>query len=57
SYADLTNADLSYTDLTNANLGGSKLDNVRLGNAIWIDGQLCAPHSIGYCITVDSQEP
>ena len=57
SYADLTNADLSYTDLTNANLGGSKLDNARFGNAIWIDGQLCAPQSIGQCITVDSQEP
>ena len=57
SYADLTNADLSYTDLTNANLGGSKLDNVRFGNAIWIDGQLCAPQSIGQCITVDSEEP
>jgi pentapeptide repeat protein len=57
SYADLTNADLSYTDLTNANLGGSKLNNARFGNAIWIDGQLCAPQSIGQCITVDSQDP
>ncbi len=57
SYADLTNADLSYTDLTNANLGGSKLDNARFGNAIWVDGQLCAPQSIGQCIIVDSEEP
>lgn len=58
SYTDLTDADLSYTDLTNANLGGSKLDGARFGNAIWIDGQLCAPQSIGQCITTeDSQDP
>ncbi len=49
SYADLSNADLSYADLTNANLGGSKLDNARFDNAIWIDGQICAPQSIGEC--------
>jgi len=50
SYADLSNSDLSYADLSNANLGGSKLDNVRFDHAIWIDGQICSPNSIGQCI-------
>lgn len=57
SYADLTNADLSYADLTGANLGGSELTNTRFGNAIWVDGQLCAPHSIGQCIKVGLPKP
>jgi len=57
SYADLSNANLSYADLTGANLGGSKLDNARFGNAIWIDGQICAPHSIGQCIKVALPKP
>lgn len=50
SNADLSNANLSYADLTDANLGGSKLDNARFDNAIWIDGRLCAPLSIGQCL-------
>ena len=49
SYADLSNSDLSYADLRKANLGGSKLDNVRFDHAIWIDGRICAPQSIGQC--------
>jgi hypothetical protein len=57
SYADLSNADLSYADLTGANLGGSKLDNARFDNAIWIDGQICAPQSIGQCIKAGSSKP
>lgn len=57
SYADLTNANLSYTDLTGANLGGSKLDNARFDDAIWIDGQICAPQSIGQCIRTVHPKP
>jgi uncharacterized protein YjbI with pentapeptide repeats len=57
SYADLSNANLSYTDLTGANLGGSKLDNARFDNAIWIDGQICAPLSIGQCIKTVYPKP
>lgn len=57
SYADLSNADLSYADLTGANLGGSQLDNARFGNAIWVDGQICAPQSIGQCIKVGLPRP
>ncbi len=49
SYADLTGADLSFTDLTGANLGGAKLQQVRLDNAIWINGALCLPGSLGSC--------
>lgn len=50
SNANLSQADLSYADLTNANLGNTKLDGVRFDNAIWINGQICAPDSIGECI-------
>tara|TARA_R110001606_G_scaffold361754_7_gene515290 strand:- start:206914 stop:207810 length:897 start_codon:yes stop_codon:yes gene_type:complete len=57
SYTDLSDADLSYADLTGANLGGSKLDNTRFDNAIWIDGQICAPQSIGQCIKVELSKP
>lgn len=57
SYTDLSNANLSYADLTNANLGGSKIDNARFDNAIWIDGQICAPQSIGQCIKVSLAKP
>jgi len=57
TYADLSNSDLSYADLSKANLGGSKLDNVRFNNTIWIDGQICASHSIGECILSSSQRP
>lgn len=57
SYADLSNADLSYADLSNANLGGSNLNNVRFDHAIWIDGQVCAPNSIGECVISNAQRP
>lgn len=50
SYADLTGADLSFADLTGANLGGAKLQQVRLDNAIWINGALCLPGSVGNCL-------
>ncbi|MDH5358402.1 MAG: pentapeptide repeat-containing protein [Gammaproteobacteria bacterium] len=53
SYADLTEADLSYANLTGANLGGSLLNTVRLDHAIWINGQTCAPNSIGRCIKLE----
>lgn len=57
SYADLSNADLSYANLSNANLGGSNLNNVRFDHAIWIDGQVCAPSSIGECVFSNAQRP
>jgi hypothetical protein len=50
SYSDLSNADLSYADLSDANLGSAKLDNARFDNTIWLNGQLCAPGSVGGCI-------
>jgi len=57
SNADLSNADLSYADLSNANLGQSKLANVRFNNTIWIDGQICAPNSIGKCLISNAEKP
>lgn len=52
--ADLTNAvlrdaDLSYADLRGAKLGGAQLEGARLGQAIWIDGRVCEPESVGAC--------
>lgn len=57
SNADLTNADLSYADLRGADLGGTKLNNARFDNAIWIDGRLCAPASLGQCLIVGRPTP
>ena len=51
SYADLKDVDLTYADLSNANLGGAELGSARLDNAIWLDGRICAEHSIGQCRT------
>lgn len=57
SYADLSNANLSYADLTGANLGGSKLDNTRFDHSIWLDGERCAPPSIGQCVIAGLAKP
>lgn len=48
--ANLSQSDLSYADLTGANLANAKLDGVRFDHAIWINGQICAPDSIGTCL-------
>ncbi len=47
---DLTNSDMSYANLQNAKLGGAKIDGVVLTKAIWIDGSVCGPGSVGQCI-------
>lgn len=47
--ADLHNADLRGADLTGASIAGANLSGARLGEARWIDGQPCAPDSIGGC--------
>jgi len=47
--ANLEGADLSYAELKGANLNGVNLNNTKLDNAIWIDGQYCAPGSLGQC--------
>ncbi|MDT8311140.1 MAG: pentapeptide repeat-containing protein [Methylophaga sp.] len=53
--ADLSNsilrqADLSFADLRGARLGGADLLGVILDQAIWIDGRLCRPASVGECL-------
>lgn len=48
---NLQDADLSYANLTGAALRGANLANTRLGNAIWVDKSVCAPDSIGHCIS------
>jgi uncharacterized protein YjbI with pentapeptide repeats len=47
--ADLTDADLRNADLRDARIDGAELDGALLGNALWIDGQACAPDAVGVC--------
>ncbi|MGD8644613.1 MAG: pentapeptide repeat-containing protein [Chromatiales bacterium] len=47
--SDLRAADLSYANLRGARLGSADLSKAVLAQAIWIDGSLCAPDSIGTC--------
>lgn len=47
--ADLGGANLSYADLTGADLTGANLRAAILDQAIWTDGTLCAPGSLGRC--------
>lgn len=56
SYADLSGADLRFSNLTNANLGGANLAQTQFGNAIWIDGRICLPGSVGRCSRADTDE-
>jgi hypothetical protein len=49
--AGLKGADLAYADLYRARLGGADLSGARLDRAIWVDGSLCLPGSLGACRT------
>lgn len=49
SNADLTGADLAYADLRHAILDGATLTGAVLDNAIWVDGTVCLPGSVGTC--------
>lgn len=52
SHARLAGADLSYADLRGARLQGADLAKARLGKALWTDGSVCAPQSLGSCLPV-----
>lgn len=47
--ADMHNADLRGADLSGASISGANLSGARLGDARWVDGETCAPDSIGGC--------
>lgn len=49
SYANLAGANLAYADLTGANMGGAELRETRFDHAIWTDGRVCGPGSVGRC--------
>lgn len=49
--ADLAGANLSYADLTGADLTGTNLSAATLDQAIWTDGSVCRPGSVGRCQT------
>jgi hypothetical protein len=48
--ARLEAADLSYANLQGARIDGANLEQARLDRAIWTDGRVCAPGSIGACL-------
>lgn len=48
--ARLVGVDLAYADLREARLEGADLSRARLGSALWIDGRICAPASVGQCL-------
>jgi len=50
SYAELQDADLRQADLRGATLEAVALAGVKLDNAVWSDGRICAPGSIGQCL-------
>lgn len=47
--ADLSGADLSYADLSGALLDRADFSGARFDNAVWGDGLVCLPGSIGEC--------
>jgi len=48
--ASLKDADLSYAVLQGARLKGARLAGARLDHAIWVDGRVCRPGSVGRCL-------
>lgn len=50
SYAELQGADLRQADLRGVALEAMALAGAKLDNAVWPDGDICAPGSIGQCI-------
>ena len=49
TYAELQDADLRQADLRGATLDNVALTGAKLDNAVWLDGSMCAPASIGQC--------
>ena len=47
--ADLSGANLKMANLRLSGLTGVNLDKADLSGAIWMDGRVCAPGSIGQC--------
>ena len=52
SFADLGGADLRQADLRGATLATAAFVDARLDGAIWRDGTICAPASVGECLAL-----
>ncbi len=55
AYANLSGADLSFADLSQAVLGGAVLNGAQLSSAVWLDGRICVPGSVGQCLLPQAQ--
>ncbi|NOZ52457.1 MAG: pentapeptide repeat-containing protein [Gammaproteobacteria bacterium] len=55
--ADLTGADLTLVDLNGANITNVNLTGAKLDKVIWIDNSICAPESVGQCISLNKKLP
>jgi hypothetical protein len=51
SGSNLFQADLRQATLINAKITGANFKNALLSGAVWIDGKVCKPGSVGQCIT------
>ena len=47
---NFSGSDLSYADLAGADITSASFDGASLGRAVWIDGTLCQPESVGTCL-------
>jgi uncharacterized protein YjbI with pentapeptide repeats len=49
SGANLQGANLSHADMHGASIEGMNLEGARLDQAVWVDGRICGPNSVGRC--------
>jgi uncharacterized protein YjbI with pentapeptide repeats len=56
SNADLRNANMSNVLLTGANVTNTNFAGAKLDNAIWTDNTICAPESIGRCVSLPEKD-
>ena len=47
---NFSNSDLSYADLVGADISNVNFTGAVLGRAVWTDGTICQPESVGACL-------
>ncbi|MCG6968286.1 MAG: pentapeptide repeat-containing protein [Gammaproteobacteria bacterium] len=56
SNANLRDANMAHVILTGANITNTNFNGAKLDNAIWLDNTICAPGSIGRCVTLQDNK-